>query len=139
VKLCYEDGIVIDSASKSSDHYFVNFCSYDAGSAYFNIKAYIAIKDSLHNYTYVNTFPLYDKNESMSKDSQMTTGFSFKTNKNYVDLYLFLKGTYKNLDGSKEFSVNIVHLYSPKTKTVSVLKGQAKNTVINFLRNKIKE
>jgi hypothetical protein len=138
--LCVADNNTAKGISYLKDdgpysHYALNISSLDAGSCCFDIKASVVVlNDVTLNYDYIPVnFSFPETNTTIPKNS--STGYTFKiTNKlKYHYLYLWIRGVYKNVSGTKTYNFNEVYYNNKNGNVFGTMLGETKQQIIKTI------
>jgi hypothetical protein len=133
------DGILLNDQKNNIHHYELQFCSDDAGSSKFDIKSYVIIADTLDNLYYVGTnTSLISYETKIPTNTQLVAYFDVINPSPYSILYIYLKGNYKNIDGTKSYNIDIIYWYNKNTKRTGIMMGKTRSSIIDFINNSLK-
>jgi hypothetical protein len=122
--------------TKSSVEYYVEFSSYQAGSTGFNFYAYLIYADSSGKYHYGGLLNAIPFSVSLPQNKPLDVDFTMRAQK-YKEFYIYLTGSYTNLDGSKTIPLNTVYYYSPGDNGNGLLGEPQSTDIIEFLKSKL--
>ena len=111
---------------------------FSAGSCCYDLKFSLVVLDSLDGYTWINWGKqirpkLINYQSRISTDTYITKWFSIGTSYRYNMLYLWLRGTYKNLDQSKEFSIDEVYYNNKNGNHFGLMQGITRQEIIDIV------
>lgn len=133
-QICSPDGIRVDSSKNGKQYFEVNFCSIDASSTAFNINCTVVLSDLFGNLRYLNTFSPITSSIQIATGYAQTAYFELNNSEKYDALYIFVNGTYKNLDKTKQFNINTIYSYNLKTAFFGSLNGKTRDNIYNFIK-----
>ncbi len=110
----------------------IAFKSSDAGSSNHQISTYILTQftDDSYDISKINFFP---QSLKIPKDGKWKTGFNIPSKKSTKEIYIYLKGGYKNLDGSKTFSIDNLYSFIPEEKSCALLLNKTRNKILKLI------
>ena len=111
------------------------YCSEGAGSTGFDVTASIVVSDSLSSnnlFYFKDNLTLTDELQ-ISKDAAYVQHFNFSDQPQFKLLYVYLNGTYKNLDRSKTYKLDAVYFYNKTTKSSGIVAGETKEKIIDYI------
>jgi hypothetical protein len=129
--LCFPNGIKLIDQENERRHYEVSVCSQDAGSSQFDITCFVVIADTLGNLLYKGKIE-----EFVPSNVQIPTNLSYvrqldiQMDRPYSTLYLFIKGKYKNMDGTKSYPVSVIYYYNNNGNTSGMITGKTALSII---------
>ncbi len=106
--------ITVSPVSENKIKVTIQFTSSDAGSSSFEIKLSSVAKDSLNNLFYFGLHNPFENKNQISKDAHMESGFYIYNPKKFTQIYFWIRGTYKNIDKSKQFYMDDVYYFDSK-------------------------
>ncbi|MHA4808035.1 hypothetical protein ACX0G9_08005 [Flavitalea flava] len=114
------------------NHYKITYESTDASSCCYEIKYSVVILDSLKGYKYINLQPANppDYNLNLSKNQGESFFFHINDELTYNYLYVWVRGKYKNSDGSKSFTINKVYFNNINGNAFGFIQGNTRQKVI---------
>lgn len=133
--ICAQSGISLTDFKNGRDYYEISFCSEDAGSSQFDINCPIIISDSLNNYFYIGTLDFLTKDTKIPKGLTYKGYFNFPYTNPYSFLYILVKGTYKNIEGTKHYQVNNLYYYNRQGNTSGVVLGKTKASILQYINS----
>jgi hypothetical protein len=130
-------GIVYNrKSSDSTDVFNVFIQSMDAGSSYFNIKSSMVICDSMaYFYPRSGIVDILEYNRRIAKDAIIQLWMTVPIIRKPYWLFIWLRGTYKRLDGTGIFNIDELYRYNYYSKTVVFLQGKTKENIIRIFRS----
>jgi hypothetical protein len=118
--------IVYDSSSNNVFYFTINVTSENATSTGYNLTGSVLIYNTLQGYSHKGHFPFLSRNLTIPKDKDFTTGFHFGNKPSPEIIYLWLRGTYQNEDGTKIYPpISILYEYDFDTKRASTVSNQS--------------
>jgi hypothetical protein len=131
------DGIKLLNEANGIHHYQISVLSTNASSAFFNIKCFFVVADSLGNYYFVKQLDLLSKDDKIPKDFSKGVFYEYSPRLAYSFLYVLLRGNYKNYDGTKSFEINDLYYYNKIGKTFGGMSGKTRTSVIECINKNI--
>jgi hypothetical protein len=109
--------------------------STDASSCNFKINHYTGCVDSIGNYKYVGCGPLINNTTSISKDSYFEPFIAIPLTFYPISfIYIYINGTYSNLEKTKSFSIDELYFYNVKGKTFGCVSGSTRLLTLNQIK-----
>lgn len=136
--LCVQNGIVLKELKNGFNNFSLSICSEGAGSTDFNLDCQVIFADSLTKFTYVGRIDPLAKSTQIPKENIITSFFSVTDNIKSDFLYIWIKGTYKNIDKTKEYSIDNLYYYNYKGKTYGLVNGKTRDEALNFIKGYLK-
>lgn len=140
VRLCPDSGISLNKRTKNEYIFNSSFCSLDAGSRKFNFSIKSVYQDSLGILHYGGNAKIFPQSIILYKDSQFKTTFGYKVSvgqmPKIVEVYLYVIGTYENLDGSKIFPLDELYVYNLDDNTFRILSNEKRDEIVNFIKSR---
>ncbi len=105
----------------------VHVKSADATTTRCQITAYvfIASDSSITDFHYAGTFKdLFNLESGFTKDVPMSVRFELTTANKFDVLLVWLKGTYKNTDGTKTFPINTLYSFNIKNREFGIYRKE---------------
>lgn len=112
--------ISITPISDKEQKVIIHFSSSDAGSSSFDIKLSCVTLDFSDNLSYSGSYRPFGYTAQISKDGSLPATFMLNNAKNFVQIYFWIRGSYKNIDKSKIFRMDEVFVFDSKTKEYGV-------------------
>ncbi|OFY58675.1 MAG: hypothetical protein A2Y87_01585 [Bacteroidetes bacterium RBG_13_46_8] len=113
-------------------------CSYDAGSAGFDIKGNFVAVDSLYHKIHLGGKKIFDHADRIPKDSIDGFYIGIDNDRLFSYVYIRLLGSYKNIDGGRSFHIDDVIVYDIKAKNFLTAAGSIREEIITFIENNSK-
>lgn len=112
----------------------IGFKSWDAGTTDIKIKTSILItyNDSTTNLLNYRLFP---KNLTIPKNGMWTANLPVEKIQNINNIYIYVKGDYKNLDKTKIFSIDNLYKYTNRFERTSTLYGIHREVVLKKIQD----
>jgi hypothetical protein len=136
--LMADEGIVIVDSGQSFYKLKITFRSQDAGSAYFSVKSSFVVMDKFGFFHYSPNpggVPLIAFETRIPKNSVTYSFTTIDTPSNDISLFLWIRGTYKRIDGSGNYPIDKVYEFDfSGVRKVGWLRGPIKDKIIAFIR-----
>jgi hypothetical protein len=130
VLLIKSDGITLDTLSRK---YSVTFESGTSGSSNFKISYYLLTKYSDgYDLSKHNLFP---DNLKIPKNGSWTTGYSCYFYYRIQEQYIYLKGSYTTIDGTKSYKIDDIYQYDLNKNKISMLLNIKRNEILNIINS----
>lgn len=127
------NGILIIRKKGSKSYYTIAFRSYDAGATNIDAMAYIVFEYSSGEKGYISKRNFFSKNFKITKDGAWSTGFDINSIQDISYIFVFFKGLYTNLDGTKKFSIEDLYRFNTKTNKTDIVLDFAKGNIIEII------
>ncbi|NOT52122.1 MAG: hypothetical protein HOP10_12690 [Chitinophagaceae bacterium] len=114
----------------------ISITTHEVGCSNINIRYSFVVSDSFHiYYTKSDNSTPVEPTMVFSPIYRLDSyhNFSFE-NSNPSNLFLWINGTYKRLDGTGNFFINQVYAYYFTTKTVRLIRGETRKSVIAMIK-----
>lgn len=109
--------------------------SSDASSSNFNINHYTGCLDSIGNYKYVGCGSLINNTTSISKDNYFEPFIAIPLTFYPASfIYIYINGTYSNLEKTKSFSIDELYYYNVKSKTFGGVSGPTRLLILKQIK-----
>lgn len=115
-----------------------NIVSADAGSSFFKVTSSLAILDSTGTFSYIGRAELLSYKNQFSKDGSMQPYFGISNKFHFTMLFIWFRGSYRNVDSTGNFSVDEVYYYNWKAKTNGNIRGKTRERLIKLISDKEK-
>lgn len=135
LSICSFEGIKLTKTESSINYFDILFCSEIAGSTGFNINIAIVLSDTIpsNNYFYFkDNLKLRDQLQ-ISKDAAYVQHFNFSDKLRFKYLYVYVTGTYTNIDRSKSYKIDDIYYYNKIGKTVGMVEGETRKSIITYI------
>lgn len=133
LSICSFEGIKLARIENDAYYFDLLFCSNGAASTGYNIKAFIVIADSLNNFLYFKDNLSLSDELQILKDAAFVQHFNFSNKINFNFLYIYVKGTYKNIDRTKTYNLDAAYYYNKIGKTSGMVMGKTREKIINYI------
>jgi hypothetical protein len=115
-------------------YYYLYFRSSDAGSSHFEVLYSLILSDSIKGDVYLKKDTAISYESALEKNSMLRTQFTVTDNFKYDYLYIWIRGNYKNLDGSKTFMMDYVYFHTRHNNDWGYFKGHSRDRVIETIK-----
>lgn len=126
-------GIAFLSHTDGAYNYSIQAYSNDAGSSNYKIRCSIVVLDSFKNYQYIKKAQLLNEQVSIPKDMALTAYLSVPDVFRYAYLFVWFRGKYKTVDGSKEFDIDQVYYNNRNGNVFGMIQGEGRGDVIEVV------
>lgn len=127
-------GISFLKEENGVSHYKVTFVSLDASSCCFQFKVNVVVQDSTGELDYMNMNGWkIGGNTCIDKDRSESWYFNIISNTYYNYLYVWIRGTYKNLDESKTFTVDEIVYNNKNGNVCGNIIGPTRDSIISLI------
>lgn len=134
--ICAIDGIKLIQNQKGIIEVTISLCSDEAGSTAFDISGNFLISDALASTKFIYLGDLQiERNFVISQKISKKLFFKFTGDFNSKMLYIYLNGTYKNLDKTKTYSINTVYYLNTNSGSIGEISGRTKTNIIDYLKS----
>jgi hypothetical protein len=134
------DGIGIEFVEQSPNGlsaFNIRVVSQDAGSAYFNIRSSFVIQDSEGlRFSPTDNKLFLEPTERLSKETATAKPYFVPLRPNSRLLFIWLRGTYKRLDGSGNFRIDDVYQYNVASGGNKNVTGPTRQRIIDLIKEK---
>jgi hypothetical protein len=133
---------IVDTTTKKKSGYnsdlLVKYCSIGAGSTDFKITSIIALADTFptKNYKYVGKGSGLAQQLQIPKEMTYSRPFYITSNQFYMYIYIYLTGTYSNIDRTKTFKVDALYFFNKIGRNSGLVDGDTREEIIQFLKNR---
>ncbi|HLG38555.1 MAG TPA: hypothetical protein VI461_02765, partial [Chitinophagaceae bacterium] len=130
-------GISIVATGKNYYVAKIIFASMDAGASYFSLQQSYVLLDRdgkfrySHNDKAGNEIIPYHK--QINKDGGTVNFDTLFVDKPITSIFIWLRGSYKRLDGTGDFSIDEVYEYDLADKSFTWVSGETKKKVISIV------
>lgn len=135
LSICSFEGIKLTKTENGLNYFDLLFCSEGSGCTGFNINIAIVLSDTIpsNNYFYFkDNLKLRDKVQ-IAKDAAYVQHFNFSDNIIFKFLYVYVTGTYTNIDRSKTYKVDDIYYYNKIGKTIGLTEGETRKNIIKYI------
>lgn len=139
VSICSFEGIKLTKTENGLNYFDILLCSEEAGSTGFNINIFIVLSDSIpsNNYFYFKGNLKIRERVQIAKDAAYVQHFNFSDKILFSFLYVYVSGTYTNIDRSKSYKIDDIYYYNKVGHTSGMVEGETRNKIITYIeRNK---
>ena len=137
--LCPGDGLLLKEIVGRKYYFRVKLCSVGAGSTNFKLKCQSAIRDTLGTIFYAGNINLIKDDYQILPNGAVIVMYNIESqyddNGGIADYYLYLKGTYSNLDNSKIYIINRLYSYNFNKRVFQGLHGKEADEIINVIKS----
>jgi hypothetical protein len=124
------DGIYLEKDNEKK--YKIRVISLDAGSTNYQIDVYLLTETpKLRDLSKFNLIPY---TLQLSENGKWTTGFT-NNFPNPSTFYLYLKGSYTNIENNKKYQTDVVYKYDVDTKQTSILGNSSRNAFFKSMKD----
>ena len=126
----------IDFTGKDNEgyHYRLSLFSLDAASSNYEVKASFVVQDSILGYAYMGYDLPISKESKLSKENSIGFYVIIPPHVHYAMLYVWLRGKYKNFDGSKLYTVDEVYYNNKIGNSFGTIKGDTRLKAIEAVK-----
>lgn len=139
VLLLCEKGISLDKSDRQECRYNISFCSRDAGSTGFKLLIRSAYEDSVRGLSYGGITSILYNNLQIPKNTQYNSSYGYTSRLNspmfIYKQYLYIIGTYMNIDRSKTFPIDLLYSYDHNDKAFHIVVNEERTRLINFIES----
>ena len=135
LSICSFQGIKLTKTENGLNYFDLLFCSEGAGSTGFNINIAILLSDSItsNNYFYFKDNLKLQDHLQIAKDAAFVEHFNFSDKISFIFLYVYVSGTYTNIDRSKRFKIDDIYYFNKNGRTVGLVEGETRNKIIKYI------
>lgn len=112
--------VIITGKNGGNLHLTLNYNSADAGSTGFEINNTMLGLEGFDNYIYLYSGTVLGDNVNLSKNSFIPVYYTIK-DINFKNIYIWIRGNYKNIDKSKSFNTDVMYVYNIKDSTCGIV------------------
>lgn len=134
LRLRNDDGIKYKNHINNLDNFSLGVCSYDASSTDYDCFFYIMKEDTLENISLIGIDRYLNQDLSINKNQFYDIDISIPDSILYRRLIVVIKGTYKNMDKTKIYSINNANFYDKKTKEYKLPSPAFKEKIEKFIK-----
>jgi hypothetical protein len=120
----------VEKTDTSFDKYRVFFRSDGASSCCFDIKSQVIVDYEGYGLVYVADISMVEHSAVFGKGQGGASYFEVPRQPNYIMLYLWVHGTYKNSPEGKSFNVDDVCFYNKRDSSWGTMKGIHRNQIM---------
>jgi len=131
-------GLEYLGAENNKYNYQINFRSLDAGISRFELKFSIVVLDTIKGYLYVGDEKPFNNKEYLAKNA-LKSEFFWVVIPNYDELFLWIRGIYKNIDGSKTYHFDQVISNKKKNNICYIIMGGKREKIIETVNASLKK
>jgi hypothetical protein len=126
------ENIFLKNKNTKSGEYGLTFKSADEGSTNFNILSYLLTgKNGEYDLSKLNFFP---RGLKLPKNAAWTMYFGSASSPIADTIYIYLKGSYTKLDGSKLYKIDDLYFYNLLENKVSILPNSKRDSIIRIIK-----
>jgi len=126
------ENIFLKNKNAKSGEYGLTFKSVDEGSTNFNILSYLLSgENGDYDLSKLNFFP---KGLKLPKNAEWTMYFGSAESPIVDTIYIYLKGSYTKLDGSKLYKIDDVYFYNLSENRASILPNSKRDNIIRSIK-----
>lgn len=135
LSICSFKGINLIKVEKGLNFFDLLYCSEGAGSTGFNVRTSIVLSDSIpsNNLFYFKDNLILSYELQISKDAAYVQHFNFSDKIKFNLLYVYLNGTFKNLNRSKTYKIDAVYFFNKISKTSGIVAGETREKLIEYV------
>jgi hypothetical protein len=131
-------GIAIVDSSVNYHKVKLTVASMDGGSSFFSLRQSFVVRDLQGILKYSSndnkTEPVLPYHTKINKGGGTYNFSDFYLDSPIVSIFIWLRGNYKRIDGSGNFSVDEVYEYDIKDRSIAWLSGSSKQNIINVIK-----
>jgi len=117
-------GIDFKGSDDNYYHYEITIVSQDAGSSHFLLKCSAVILDSLTDgFIYLSKHSLIENEATLSIEGARTSYFRVEKKYKFNFFAVWIRGTYKNVDGTKTYFIDQVNFNNKAGNTSKIFFG----------------
>lgn len=140
LEVCVPNGIKFIREEAKYFYYSLEICSNLASSSDINLNYTVLSSSELppKQLYYISTDNVFESNGTLSSSYSVTIHFVSPKITSQNMIYLILKGTYKNYDKTKKYTIRRIYWHNRNNNTYGLLKGASADVVNTYLsENKI--
>jgi hypothetical protein len=128
-----KEGVSLKEKKNNIDKYGLKITSSDAGSTNHKILCYLLSEfaDKTYDLSKINLFP---ENLKIPKNGNWETSFNDNIKADGENIYIYLKGTYTTLDGTKKYNIDDLYCYNKLDKTCMTLLNSKRNQILKIIQ-----
>ena len=127
-------GIILLKHESGLFHYRINFISYEAGSGSYSLKCSFVVLDSTKGLVYFLNDELLSITSKITKDGSESAFISVPDIYRYCYLYVWVRGKYKNVDGTKEYNIDDLNYNNKNGNVFGSVKGATRVNIIQEVK-----
>ena len=135
LSICSFEGIKLTKTENGLNYFDLLFCSEGSGCTGFNINIAIVLSDTIpsNNYFYFKDNLKLRDQVQIAKDAAYVQHFNFSDKIIFKFLYIYVTGTYTNIDRSKSYKIDDIYYYNKIGKTVGLTEGETRKNIIKYI------
>src|ERR1035437_4288503 len=135
LSICSFEGIKLIKIENGIYYFNLLFCSEGAGCTGFNVNASIVLSDSIPSISFLylkDNLVLTDELQ-IPKDAAYLMHFNLSEKLKFNLLYVYVNGTYTNIERTKTYKIDAAYYYNKIFKTYGMVAGETRKNIIDYI------